>query len=618
MNRSLSLSSLVASRRNPRRVKPDQDAHRQLVATIRAFGLLEPLIVRPFPNDPERFNVIAGNRRLAALKDIHRGNGHEVKVPCVIKDVDDVTADALSLTENFTQRAMHPLDEAQAFAELAAKDASGIEAVTAKFGVTERYVKQRIKLASLIHEVKEAFRDGSIDTATAEAFAAVTDDRQRQVWGEVQGQPRHAEHVRRIIAHGWIDASHALFDVASLPEHAVNHDLFSEQILVERTAFMDAQTNALAVQRQELEEQGWSEALSCKHEEFFPLIGGMEVLPREYDAKTTRKLAKLEQRREQLQEAMQKIDDNDMEAVNRIHGKITTLDEADRELQKRGKVEFSEATKATGKVFLVLEPDGSVRQEYRVARKRQTQNGVSGGGQSEDGSEQSEQPKPPTSEDLNDRQRASSFAHHTLAVREALLQNPQIRKRLLVMLLHENVVSEALAVRHDSNGVTIHATREEGFSSLVWERLTERHRKIDPFADSPMLSDAEAYAKVSKLSAAKLDALIDLLLVETLTAHTIRPTPLVQQLGNELKVNVRNAWRPDAKWLANYQKCQLAHLMAEFYGAVYNPATETRKKWELVEALATLFADAAAGTLDDKKLADRVNGWLPANLREVN
>jgi ParB family chromosome partitioning protein len=617
MIRSLPLSSLVASRKNPRRVKPDREAHRQLVATIRAFGVLEPLIVRPFPDDSEKYTLIAGHRRLAALRDIHRGNGHDVKVPCLIKDVDDVTAGALALTENFTQRGMHPLDEAQAFAELAANDPNGIEAVTAKFGVTERYVKQRMKLATLERQIKAAYREGTIDTATAEAFAAVPEDRQRQVWEEVHGQPHGAEHVRNIISHGWMDAANALFDLATLPENATSRDLFSERVLIERSAFMDAQANAVALQRQELLEQGWLAAVACPHEEFYAQVGGMDTLPEEFDAKTTRKLAKLAKREEELHESMEKVEDGDMDSVNRIHAKLNTLADAEKELRQRGTVAFSEATKAVGTVFLVLNPDGNVRREYRMARRRGQS--VNGNGLSDTGEEnggQPTQPTPLTSDDLHDRQLAAGFTHHTLAVREALLENPLARKRLLVMLLHENVHSEALAIRHDANGVTIHAAREEGFASPAWDRLIERHKKIDPFMDSHILDDRAAYEKLTGLTAAKLDAVIDLLLVETLTAHAVRKTALVQQLGRELKVDVRKSWRPDAAWLASYQKCQLAHLLAELYGPTYNPATESRKKSELVEALATLFTDAAAGKLDDKKLADRVNGWLPANLRE--
>jgi len=51
-------------------------------------------------------------------------------------------------------------------------------------------------------------------------------------------------------------------------------------------------------------------------------------------------------------------------------------------------------------------------------------------------------------------------------------------------------------------------------------------------------------------------------------------------------------------------------------GKVNAPAPE-RKKSELVESVAKLFADAADGKLEDKKLAERLNSWVPTNLREV-
>jgi len=57
--------------------------------------------------------------------------------------------------------------------------------------------------------------------------------------------------------------------------------------------------------------------------------------------------------------------------------------------------------------------------------------------------------------------------------------------------------------------------------------------------------------------------------------------------------------------------------MTRLRGPTYSPAHEMRKKTELVDALALLFADAAKGTLEVKKLAERVNGWISANLREI-
>ena len=106
------LSHLIPSRRNPRKVKASRDAHQRLVALISSQGLLQPLVVRPIDGKPKHYEVVAGERRLRALKEIHRSDG-DPKIPCVLRDVDTATADAMSLGENFGREAMHPLDEAE-------------------------------------------------------------------------------------------------------------------------------------------------------------------------------------------------------------------------------------------------------------------------------------------------------------------------------------------------------------------------------------------------------------------------------------------------------------------------------------------------------------------------
>jgi ParB family chromosome partitioning protein len=112
---TVSLSKLIPSKRNPRRVKPERDAHRRMVASIRAHGLLAPLVVRADDTSTGDFKVIAGNRRLAALRDVYKDAARPPKVQCVLRSVDDDTADALALAENFIREPMHPLDEAEAF-----------------------------------------------------------------------------------------------------------------------------------------------------------------------------------------------------------------------------------------------------------------------------------------------------------------------------------------------------------------------------------------------------------------------------------------------------------------------------------------------------------------------
>jgi ParB family chromosome partitioning protein len=610
------LSRLIPSKRDPRRVKPDREAHRRLVALIKSQGLLQPLVVRPSEEKPKHFMVIAGNRRLAALREIHRHDG-DPRVPCVLRKVDADTADALSLGENFGREPMHPLDEADAFAKLASQDGKGAAAIASEFGVTDRYVRQRMKLSMLAPPIKAAYREGTIDTATAEAFSAVPEDRQLEVWQEVNGHTRHAEHVRNVIAHDWIDVELALFDRSTLPESAISQDLFADKVLVERKAFLEAQANALAAEQKAMTEDGWSEVIVGRREDVQDRLLSMDPLPKEFDAATSKQLAKIESGRRKLELAAEKVDERDEARLERLQSRFEALEEKQREIEASAPAVFSEETKARATGFLMLDPDGRVHREYRLPRRKVNASDSHSGHCATDsgGDSDASRPKPPTSDDLSDRQLAVTFTHQAVCVREALHKNAKARKRVLAMLLHETVRSEALAIRHDANGTTLCANGE-GFKSPAHDRLRAVRAKLDPFVKEHYVEDVEAYERFGQLSEKKLDALIDVLVVELVTAHLQRPTPLVVRLCEELKVNVRDDWRPDADWLGSFQKIQLAHLVSELKGPVHAPAPE-RKKTELVAQLAKLFADGAAGKLQEEELAGIVNTWLPANLRRL-
>jgi len=608
---SVLLSHLVPSRRNPRRVKTSREADQSLLALIQTYGLWQPLVVRPLEGKARHYEVIAGHRRLHALRKIHQGDG-DPKIACILCDLEGVTVDAVSLGENFGRAAMHPLDEAEAFAKLAMNEGKGVESIAAEFGVKERYVRQRMKLAALSELVKTAYRGGEIDTATAEAFAAVPEQRQEQIWQEMNGHPRHAEHVRNIIANGWIDASHALFDVSAMPELAVSQDLFSERVLIDRQVFLAAQIEALVVERAILIEDGWKDVVAGRHADVHDQLLTMVEPEREFDEETNRKLQKIALRHQKLRSQFDEIDEDDEKGLTRVQTKLDALYEEQQEIMQNAPVFNSEAAKAMTTVFLMLYDDGQVRREYRVPR-RSGHPSKGGNGHAVEGSAESGQPAPPTSDDLADRQLAVTFTHQALAVREAVLKDAHARKQVLGLILHEKVRSEALAVRHEPNGTTLHASNGEGFTSSALDVLKEKRIKLDPFADQSLIEDWKGYERLGELSGAKLDALIDLLTVESITAHLRRRTELVHHLATELKVNIRNYWRPDAAWLSGYQKIQLSQLITELAGPANTPSPE-RKKSELVEVLAKLFTDAADGRLEDKQLAQRVNGWLPSNL----
>ena len=530
------LSHLHASKHNPRKVKPARDAHRRLVALIRAHGLIHPLVVRPVEGKPKHYQVVAGDRRLAALKEIHRNDG-DPRIPCVLRKVDQATADTLSLGENFAREPMHPLDEAEAFAKLATRDGKDAEAIGAEFGVGANYVRQRIKLSMLADSIKAAYRQNVIDTATAEAFCAVPEDRQLQVWKEVNGHPHHAQHVRNIIASSWIDATHALFDVSTLPASAVSQDLFAERVLVERSAFMDAQAQAVAKERTALIEDGWSDVVMGRREDVHDRLLSMEILPKQFDDATTKQLAKNDRERRSLEKAVRKIDDDDQANLEQLDARYEALDAELRKLEASAPVAFKEATKARGTVFLILDPEGQVHREYRVLRQKartsgagsRTHTNANGSDDAGDGADGA-----PTSEQLSDRQLAITFTHQALCVREALLSNALPRKRVLALALHEKVRSEALAIRHDANGTTLHATTGDDFKSGTRDRLVALRSKLDPFVKQHVLDDVPAYEAIAQLTEKQVDKLIELLTVELVTAHLARPTDLIVRLALSL------------------------------------------------------------------------------------
>jgi hypothetical protein len=147
--------------------------------------------------------------------------------------------------------------------------------------------------------------------------------------------------------------------------------------------------------------------------------------------------------------------------------------------------------------------------------------------------------------------------------------------------------------------------------------VKEKRAGLDPFMNEYSVDETAAFEQLCELPDTQVNQLIDVLVIEKLTAHLRRPTALIDPLVERLQVDLRKSWTPDATWLSGYQKAQLGHLLGLLKGPVYSPTHETRKKSELVQSLAVLFADASDGRLDNKQLAERVNNWTPSNICET-
>lgn len=174
------LSKLIPSDLNVRRTNRDAGV-KELAASIEAHGLIQNLTVRKVLKGKSKavlFEVVAGGRRLAALKSLVKKKAikKDDRVPCHV--LNSGIAEELSLAEN-QHEPMHPADEYEAFAKLHSEHGMSAADIAARFGVTAAVVKQRMKLGAVSPKLMQAYRDEQINLDALMAFT-LTDDHTRQ------------------------------------------------------------------------------------------------------------------------------------------------------------------------------------------------------------------------------------------------------------------------------------------------------------------------------------------------------------------------------------------------------------------------------------------------------
>lgn len=175
-------ANLTKSPSNVRTVG-DAIADAQLEANIAVKGVRQNLIGVPVSRKKGHYRIIAGGRRLDAVhRLIEKGvfdADYQVAV-LVLGNAKD--AIETSLEENFFNLTMNPADTCRAFQDIIESERKTPEDVAKRFGLTERYVRSRLRLADLADPIFEALRNGEITLDVAIAYAS-NSDRSRQ--GEI-------------------------------------------------------------------------------------------------------------------------------------------------------------------------------------------------------------------------------------------------------------------------------------------------------------------------------------------------------------------------------------------------------------------------------------------------
>ncbi len=150
----------------------------ELAASIKAQGLVQPILVRPLSaagdGGSQRYEIIAGERRWRAAQ-----MAGLTEIPAVIRDVPDEAAVAMALIENIQRENLNPLEEARALARLVEEFGLTHQAAAEAVGRSRAAVSNLLRLMELADEVKQLLEQRSIEMGHARALLGLSVRRQQ-------------------------------------------------------------------------------------------------------------------------------------------------------------------------------------------------------------------------------------------------------------------------------------------------------------------------------------------------------------------------------------------------------------------------------------------------------
>jgi len=161
------------------RINYDDQKLKDLVASIKEKGVLQPLVVR---KQDDGYEIVAGERRLKAARILNLQ-----KVPVMIKQVSSEEALVLALVENIQREDLNPIEEAKAFQQLIEEFTLTQEDVAQSVGKDRSTISNALRLLKLPEDIQQAVFSGEISTGHARALLSIENaQKQRQYFEQTK------------------------------------------------------------------------------------------------------------------------------------------------------------------------------------------------------------------------------------------------------------------------------------------------------------------------------------------------------------------------------------------------------------------------------------------------
>src|ERR1700730_5625317 len=167
--RRVPVAFLRPNPRNPRRVFADPELD-ELAASIRARGVIQPILVRTVRGAPDSYEIIAGERRWRAAQ---RAGTHDV--PVVVLEVSDREALELAIVENVQRTDLNPVEEAIGYKALSDEFGHSQDDIAKIVGKSRSHVTNTLRLLRLPEKIKTLLTEGKISAGHARALLGQPD-----------------------------------------------------------------------------------------------------------------------------------------------------------------------------------------------------------------------------------------------------------------------------------------------------------------------------------------------------------------------------------------------------------------------------------------------------------
>lgn len=200
----LPVKSLRAGRYQPR-TRMDEGALNDLADSIRAQGIMQPILVRPVETEPGQYEIIAGERRFRAAQIAGLD-----EVPVLVRQVADENAAAMALIENIQREDLNPLEEAHGVRRLLDEFGLTHEQAATAIGRSRSATTNLLRLLNLADPVQTMLLAGDIDMGHARALLATDAARQILLAHEVVARRLSVRETEKRVARALREDDEAL------------------------------------------------------------------------------------------------------------------------------------------------------------------------------------------------------------------------------------------------------------------------------------------------------------------------------------------------------------------------------------------------------------------------